>query len=162
MKTIELTQGRHAIVDDDDYEWLMQHKWHYHRTGYARRGSGGRKQHRKLYMHREIAKAPSGFDVDHINGNTLDNRKSNLRICTRKENIRNQKLISVKRRKTSVYKGVSWDKRDGRWIAQITVDRRSIRLGSFTNELDGALAYDEAARRFFGEFARTNFNDHSN
>lgn len=113
-KEIPLTQGRVALVDDEDFDRLSKHKWHYHKTGYARRGEGGRKNHRKIYMHREVMNAPDDMEVDHGKGGTLDNRKSNLRVCTHKENSRNRVTHKLN---SSVYKGVSWNKRDKRWHA---------------------------------------------
>lgn len=161
-KEIPLTQGMVAIVDDEDYEQLSSYHWQYQKeTGYARRNDGTRKTHRHIYMHRQIMNAAPGIQVDHIHGNKLDNRKSELRLCTNKENSRNQSPVSEKRRrtKTSKFKGVCWAKNRGRWVAHITVDRRCIHLGYFDHEIDAANAYDNAAKAYYGEYARINNDD---
>ena len=93
---------------------------------------------------------PEGMEVDHINGNSLDNRKSNLRICTHKENVRNQKLSAAN---TSGYRGVSWNKASKKWEAYIKVNQKRIYLGKFVDILDAARAYAKKAKECFGEFA---------
>jgi len=149
-RLIPLSHGLHAIVDAADYEWLSQYKWFLWGAGYAaRRVPGG-----VLLMHREITQAPPGRDVDHINGNRLDNRRSNLRICTRAENLRN----TPKRQGClSLYKGVSSNHRHKNWFAQIWFEGDNIRLGTFDDETEAARAYDRAALELFGEFAWLNF-----
>jgi len=103
-KLIELTQEKFAIVDDEDYEYLMQHKWHYS-MGYASAEIYISPTKRKrLKMHRVIMKPPDHLVVDHINHDTLDNRKENLRICTKQQNEMNQK---IRINKESKYKGVN-------------------------------------------------------
>lgn len=102
------------------------------------------------YLHREIMKPPPELVVDHINGNGLDNRKKNLRICTQAQNVRNRAPIKGR------YKGVS-SRGGGVWRARITVDGRMIYLGDHLSEIAAAKAYDQAAIRFHGEFARLNF-----
>jgi len=156
MRQIELTQGQVAIVDEFDYEWLNQWKWH------AVKMRGGMKaaRHipksggRKIYMHRQIMAAPVGMDVDHRDHNTLNNRKENLRVCTTAQNIQNQ-LPS--RGETSGFKGVTWDKRDRKWKAYIRIKGRQKFLGYYDDEIEAALVYDTAARRVFKEFACCNF-----
>jgi len=91
--------------------------------------------------------------VDHINGNTLDNRKNNLRICSRTENSRNTKLS---KNNSTGYKGVTYYKRDGKYVAKITVDRKRIHIGYFTTLIEAATAYDLMARKHFGEYANIN------
>ena len=115
MKKITLTQGKEAIVDDDDYEMLMEYKWCAQKriTGifYVARSTpkdSSGKQKILLLMHREITNAPKGMEVDHINGNPLDNRKENLRICTNQQNAMNRGKRSDN---TSGYKGVSYKKK---------------------------------------------------
>lgn len=97
--------------------------------------------------------AAKNEEVDHINGDTLDNRRCNLRLCRRIQNARNVK----KKSGSSQYKGVTWLRWCERWMARITVNYRQIILGYFTDETKAAKAYDEAARKHFGEFAKTNF-----
>ncbi len=153
VKEIKLTKGKTTLVDDDDFEYLSQWQW-YVNSGYAARQMyvGAGKQH-QILMHRVIANTPEGMFTDHINGNKLDNRKCNLRVVTRSQNCRNQgpRIQKI----SSQHKGVYWHKRDRRWRATITTDERRIWLGDFKTELEAANAYKEAARKYHGEFART-------
>ncbi len=151
-KKIPLTQGKFAIVDDEDYEWLNQFKWCAHRiynNYYAERRVNGR----LLYMHREIMKPPKGKQVDHRNSDCLDNRGCNLRICTHQENLCNQK---IQEGKSSKYKGVSWHRQREKWVASIHHNDRKMHIGCFIDEHDAARAYDKQATELFGEFARLN------
>ena len=147
-KLIPLTQGRFAIVDAEDYEWLSKWKWSYGYGGYAGRGI----QYGVIYMHRLILGTPAGSHTDHINGNGLDNRKSNLRICTHHENMRNRS----KQKGSSKYKGVYWERKREKWIAQIKINNKNIHLGSFKKEYDASVAYDLAAIKYHGIFAKVN------
>lgn len=150
-KRITLTKGKFTIVDDDDYERLSSHSWYYSR--YAKSGSG----RSGTYMHVVIMNPPSGLFVDHINGNKLDNRKKNLRICTHAQNLGNSK---IPKNNTSGYKGVVFIKRLGIWRAQIQHSYKMHCLGYFHDIVDAAKAYDKAAIDHYGEFARTNFGGH--
>jgi hypothetical protein len=156
-KQIPLNHGQVALVDDEDYDALISMKWYY-AEGYARRSDPDRPGGIQ-FMHRLILNAPTGLQVDHINGDKLDNRRSNLRLCTGSQNVRN----TGKRRGTfsSVYKGVSLHKASGRWMAHIRISGRSgpLFLGYFAFEIDAANAYDHAAREHHGEFAYVNFPD---
>lgn len=153
-KAIALTQGKFAIVDEADYEWLNQWKWNLNSQTYAVRGFyiGNYKQ-KTLSMHRLIIDAPLGIFVDHINGNGLDNRRCNLRLCTHSQNHMNRKHHKDA---SSKYKGVSWHKPLKKWRTQIAVKQKGIHLGYFVSEIEAALAYNEAARIYFGEFAKLN------
>jgi len=159
-KKIPLTKGRFAIVDEDDYEWLMQWKWCYRFNGndYAIRGirtpesKKGNVTRTTIQMHRAILKTPNGMHTDHINGNGLDNRKSNLRICTQSQNLKNQK----KRKGSSKYKGVSWCKIKERWVVQIQSDNIKKHIGYFLDENEASEAYNKAALAYHNEFARIN------
>lgn len=155
-KEIPLTQGQVAIVDDEDHEWLSQYKWCCARRRAARGVSNGKGSSRMHFMHNYIMSPPPGYVVDHINGDGLDNRRSNLRICTQAENLRNRGKFRGKR--ASIYKGVSRSpkSRINPWVATIKIDGKIIRLGSFPTENDAALAYNEAALRYHGKFARLN------
>jgi hypothetical protein len=148
MREILLTKGLVAIVDDRDYPVLRQIEWCVARrphTIYAR--------NKAVLMHRFILDRPSG-DVDHINGDGLDNRRANLRVTTRRLNNANAFHRSGG---TSRFKGVSWDARRMHWQAGICPAGKRISLGRFAAEIEAAVAYDEAAREAFGAFARLNF-----
>jgi hypothetical protein len=155
-KSIPLNQGKFALVDEGDFEWLNQWKWHFH-YGYAERSVNlGRditgKQHTKtIKMHQLIMCAPKGMEVDHKDGNKLDNRRSNLRICTHAENTQNRKVNYNKK-----FKGVNWHKRMGMWQVSIRVNKNLKHLGYFNDEIIAAKKYNELARSSFGEYARLN------
>lgn len=149
MKEIKLTQGKVAIVDDEDYERINKHKWCCI-GGYAGRNINGK----HYYLHWEIIGKPKkGLEIDHTNKNKLDNRKSNLRICNRSQNNRN---VFTNKSNKSGYKGVIWLKQNKKWMAQITFNYKRIYLGLFTNKLDAAKAYNDAARRYHKEFSSLN------
>ena len=148
---LALTQGMVALVDEIDFPLINKHKWRAHpglATYYAVTG------HRNLRMHRIILSAPAEMMVDHRNGNGLDNRRCNLRLCTRSQNAVNS---AGPKGGSSQYKGVYWSKQKQRWIAEVRCNDRKYRIGRFRNEQEAARAYDEAALRLFGEFARLNF-----
>lgn len=157
-KVIPLTKGKFAIVDDEDFEHLSKYNWQL--NGYyavrqlpvseSPKGSQSR-------MHREIMNAPIGMEVDHINGDKLDNRKSNLRICTRQENQRNRRK-SIKP-SSSKYKGVKYDKRYKKYEAFLTINRKYIFLGTYKTEREAAIAYNLAVKDYFGEFSWLNSID---
>lgn len=155
MKEIALTRGKVALVDDEDYEYLAKWKWHVDNNGYARRNVRvciGRQ--RAVIMHRELAGVTSStVDVDHINRDKLDNRRCNLRPCTRRENALN---VGKRKRATSRFKGVHWVKHVRKWQARITVHQATQNLGLFSHELDAARAYNKAAQKHFGRFAYLN------
>jgi hypothetical protein len=153
MKFIQLTQNKYAIVEDEDYEYLNQWKWYYH-NGYAIRNVyRNRKLIKCIRMHRLIMNTPDDMEVDHINGNRSDNRKANLRNCTHAQNTRNAKPQA---RSKSGFKGVSWNKKNKKWIV---VARRNVYLGSFRDSRDAALVYDAWARKHYDEYAKLNFNE---
>lgn len=152
MRTIKLTQGKIALVDDSDYEIVNQFKW------YARRGYdtfyASCDAVTERHMHRFIlGLSKTDPEVDHINGNGLDNTRKNLRLATSTQNKANRpKAVG----KSSIYKGVCWDKNRQKWLATITIDYKLKYLGRFDLEIDAALAYNKAAIEQFGEFAQLN------
>jgi hypothetical protein len=153
-KQIPLTQGKFALVDDDDFEWLNQWKWYY-KDGYAARNiTVGKKKQKTIRMHIEIMKPPDGMDIDHIHGDGLDNRKLELRLCTMPGNIANSK---IRVDNVTGYKGVSFHKRRGKFISQIRVNNKLKHIGYYVTAEEAAHAYDNAAVVFFGQFARLNF-----
>lgn len=158
-KSIPLTQGQFALVDDADYEWLMQWKWRYcksvaNRYGYAFRSFGKYTDRHTTSMHREIMKANRGQPVDHIDHDGLNNQRHNLRLCTTSQNGCNARVF---RKKYSQLRGVSFHKKDKRWQSQIVHLGKCIYLGRFGSPEEAARAYDAAATRLHGQFATLNF-----
>lgn len=152
---IPLTCGRFAAVDSGAYEKLSEFKWHYHQ-GYASRqvfNESCKSKKRPLRMHRVINGTPDGLDTDHIDGNTLDNRRSNLRNATRAQNCHNAK---VSKNNLLGVKGVGMGRRaKGRpYYAQIYANGGNRHLGYFATIEEASKAYTEAARKYRGEFAR--------
>jgi hypothetical protein len=148
--------GKFALVDDENYEFLMQWKWHYSSEGYAVRRPflgrfNGKKKSTVVKMHRLINKTPDGMETDHINGDKLDNRKRNLRSVTKSQNMMNAKKKSNNK---SGYKGVYFNQ--NKWRADIWVGGRTKIVGRFDNKIDAALAYNAAAIEHYGEFAKLN------
>jgi len=156
MKEIPLSKGLFAIVDDEDYAGLMKVKW-YVMAGkcYAGRHIKRAGKQTTEYMHRRILQAQLGEEIDHVNHNGLDNRRGNIRVCTRSQNHGNTKKF----RGSSNFKGVHWNKDRHSWHAQIRYKGKQIFLGRFTDGESAARAYDEAARQYFGEFAELNFRN---
>jgi hypothetical protein len=157
MKEVQLSRGYVALVDDDDFEWLSQYRWHASDKGagyfYAARIITKDDGKRTLeYMHRAIKQNPKGFFVDHKDGNTFNNQKSNLRVCTRAENIRNE---GKQKHNTSGYCGVRPS--GSKFVAHITVNNKNIYIGTCDTKEEAARAYDAAALKYHGEFARLNF-----
>lgn len=165
MRKIPLTQNQYALVDDEDYEYLNRWKWCAHwnpktNSFYAVRNEVVAKGKSKtIRMHRAIMQEPVGKVVDHDNHNTLDNRKENLRICDQADNMHNfRKPLN----NTSGYKGVTINRQKSKnrvrkyITAQIGVNGKVLRLGYFKTLQDAAKAYNEAAIKYFGEFALLN------
>lgn len=154
VKAITISDGTEVIVDSDDYEKLTKYKWSANGNGYAVRGVHiGNRKYRKIYMHREILNVKSSEIVDHVNGNKFDNRKENLRVVTPSQNA-----VNAGRRKnnSSGYKGVFYESRRDKWRAEIKVNYRSVFLGYFDNKEDAAKAYNKAALKHHGEYAKFN------
>lgn len=155
MKHIDCSTKKHpdaiAIVDDEDFEWLSKSNWALDARGYARRNNL-QKKGSKIFMHREIMGVAGCSDmyVDHKNGNPLDNRKENLRLCTARQNSCNRKKFT---RNKSGYKGVSWHKSDKKWQARIGLGGKVLYLGNFDCPEKAYAAYCAAAQVAHGEFA---------
>ena len=151
-KEIPLTQGKVALVDTEDYDYLNQWKWFTFKcrnTNYATRKYQGK----MLLMHRYIMKPSFDMQIDHINMDGLDNRRDNLRICYHVQNLMNTKKHFDN---TSGYKGVCYHKLKRKWVVRINVNKKQIHLGYFIEKEDAALVYNEAALKYHGEFARLN------
>jgi hypothetical protein len=157
-RRIPLTRGKFALVDSQDYYRLGQFSWFAvpgYKTSYADRKLNGK----TIKMHREIMNAPAHLFVDHINHNGLDNRKANLRLCTRAQNNCN---VVTKKRGASKYKGVSLGKTEKKWRGTIRFNKKRYHLGYFTDETAAAKAYDKKASQLHGRFACLNFPSEQN
>lgn len=152
-KLIPLTQGQNALVDTADFEWLSRWDWF---ADFDAKQSMWYAKKRGIRMHRFIVDAQKGGDVDHKNLNGLDNRRENLRRCTRVQNMQNSGL---RKDSTSGFKGVTWYPHHdaNKWVASITVNKKRMALGYFDTAEQAARAYDNVAREHFGEFAQLNF-----
>ena len=157
MKKIKLTKRKYALVDDENYEWLNQWKWHYDQ-GYARRQFRIDGKVRMIKMHRLILGIVDDKKklTDHINMNGLDNRKKNLRIVNHSQNQWNRTKYKTN---TSGYKGIGWSKAAKKWRTKIRVKSKLIHLGYFKSKINAAKAYDEAAKKYHGKFAKINFTN---
>jgi hypothetical protein len=162
MKVLGITQGYETFVDDADYESVSRFKWYAKAsasklksgavvyTVYAQRGRGTRVQS----LHRFLTGAPAGVEIDHLDGNGLNNQRCNLRACDHRHNLANR---GVQRNNTSGFKGVTIEA--GKWVAKIGSGKSGYRrtaLGAFDSPVDAAKAYDLAAIKRWGEFAKTN------
>lgn len=159
MKTLEI-KGYQVLLDDDVWEWASKRSWFVNKANLSRSGKvyfigsfEGRKRV-KRQLHRLIMGVGKGdLAIDHISGDTLDNQRSNLRVCTTSENSRNAKR---RRDNSSGYKGVNFHKFSGHWRATIQVDKKQIHLGLFNSAEEAYKAYCEASKKYHGEFGRTN------
>jgi len=162
IKRIPLTQGKEAIIDIEDWKLVKDYKWCVrkdHSTFYAYTGASKKRNHKNIQMHRLLMSVTKDKQVDHINHNGLDNRKSNLRVCSHSQNQQNkepQKNVS------SRYKGVVAVKNKKKWIAQIRINNKLNYLGYFDNEIEAAKAYDRASLKFHKEYGYLNFSEISN
>jgi hypothetical protein len=160
FRRIPLTRGKFAIVDPQHYDRLNQYTWHVTKNGntfYAKRNPrvGRKSRAPSIYMHRCIIEIPPGLLIDHINYNGLDNREANIRPATRTQNNRHSKRTANPG--TSKFKGVSSYSREKRWVVKIHADGKTYKIGYFKDEIEAAKAYDQAARKYHGEFAALNF-----
>lgn len=149
---IEISKGVFTLIDKEDLIYFVNRRWHPFKNRDKLYVRGWIKDSKKkVLFHREILNAPPEKQVDHINGNTLDNRKCNLRLCNSTDNARNK---SAYKSNTSGYKGVS--KAGKKWIGHIGVNKKKLYLGVFSTKEEAALAYNEAAIKYHGEFAKLN------
>jgi len=150
---IPLSQGKVALVDSADWELLSKFRWHAAKRCQTYYAASMQFRDFGYYLHRVITGAKPGEHVDHKNGNGLDNRRDNLRICTNAENRRNTR----KTRGVSRFKGVTLGRNPGRpWEAYIWFENRRINLGSYPSEVEAARAYNAKAIELHGEFSRLN------
>jgi hypothetical protein len=160
-KIIELSNGGYTIVDDADYDWLAQYTWSDNGIGYVQ----GVVAHKRVLMHRLIMGAAKGQEVDHINRVKYDNRRENLRFCTRSENMKNVAHVAHtpfqrRRRNSSGYMGVYFDNKPNitnKWAARIAYKGKRHSLGYHATAEAAARRYDEEARKLYGPDAKTNF-----
>jgi len=153
IRYIPLTRGKVAVVDATDYAWLSLHNWHLQAPG-GKQYAARRRHGTIITMHREIMVPIDGYVVDHIDGDGLNNRRSNLRICTRQQNYCNRAKAPGC---SSLYKGVNLHKTTGKYLVSIRFKGERTYLGSFDDEIEAARAYDRKAVVLFGEFAWLNF-----
>jgi hypothetical protein len=147
FEKVYLTQGKYAVIDSVDYEKISKHKWFFH-NNYARRWGTFNGKQRLINMHREILELSRSSEyADHVNGDTLDNRRCNLRVVNHLQNNCNRKCYSK-----SGYKGVYWSNQMKKWKAQICQKH----LGYFSDKLKAASVYNIAAKQKYGEYARIN------
>jgi hypothetical protein len=165
MKQIQLTQGYICLVDDEDFEFLSQFKWEIDKRAsgvyvkrYVYSMVNGKRKRTVFYIHRYImGVTDKKVFVDHEDGNTMNNMRSNLRVCTQAQNSRNKKY----RPNTSGFKGVH-PRPSGRWASKIMYNYQTVTVGTFDTPEEAARAYDEKAKELFGEFARPNFQTEQN
>lgn len=166
MKELKLTNGKKALVDEEDYEKLIKFRWHERKvinTSYAYRASSVNEQRnlnypKCIHLHRQILNIITDKEkfVDHIDCNGLNNLKSNIRICTKKENHQRANYNLTSRKKTSKYRGVSFMKNLGKFKAEISINGKNKHLGLFLTEKEAALAYNTKAIEIRGIFANLN------
>ena len=150
LDKLQLTKGAYALIDHEDYEELSKYKWHLHSAGYAGRVVKTRKR-KYILMHRQIMNAPDGVLVDHVNGDPLDNRKENLRLCTHAQNLQNRRRLPANNK--GGYIGVFHVKEINKWEARITVSGKRKVLGYYSHPEHAAVVRDMAAWKHYGEFA---------
>jgi len=153
-QAIRLRGGAMTYLDDADYDRAQAYRWHKTSNGYVAGSVVEQGARKRVYLHRWLLDAQPGQLVDHIDGNPLNNRRSNLRLATRSQNQANRRRNRSSR---SRYKGVTWHTRQQRWMARLQVNGRRITIGYYADPLQAAYEYDAFARTYFGEYARVNF-----
>lgn len=155
MNKLKLTQGKYAILDKEDYENLKKFKWHYGeygKTGYAKRLIWDKKNKKSkiVRMHHFVLPLRKGYMVDHINGNGIDNRRNNLRLVTKSQNMMNS---GVRKNSTTKVTGVSWHKQIKRWRAYISINKKQISLGTYLSLEEAIKARLNGENKFHKTFA---------
>jgi hypothetical protein len=156
---VPLTRGKFAVIDAEDADIILAHKWFADQDGYkwyAVRTSRQGGTQTRVAMHRVILDTPPGFHTDHIDGDGLNNRRSNLRIATPSQNVVNSGLRTTNR---SGFIGVHWNRNSRKWLAGVRVEGKIVHCGGYSDPEEAARARDAAARHAYGEFARLNFPD---
>ena len=152
MKKLKLTNGKYTLIDSEVHKSISAFSWNCSRNGYACRTAKIGNKWTRVYMHRELARTPKGMSTDHINGNRLDNRKKNLRVCTHSENCKNRgNRIDNK----TGYKGV-FPYGNGRFRVKIKLDGKMLHVGLYDTADEAARAYNRKAKELFGKYARLN------
>jgi hypothetical protein len=157
MKELKLKNGMLSFIDDEDYEKFSIFNWNALKIG--RRFYVTRQNKHTEYLHRIIMNCPKGMQVDHIDGNGLNNCKNNLRLCTNGQNNMNKEKRTTQCGKSPVspYKGVTWNKTSKKWAVRVTFNNKVYCVGSYMDEILAAKMYDQKAQKLYGEFARLNF-----
>lgn len=156
MKTIPLTQGMFAMVDDEDYEFLNQYKWCVSKDRgiyYAQKAINRDGKKTTIKMHQLIIGYAKQYDIDHADGDGLNNQRYNLRVCTHMQNNANQR---IPKNNKSGYKGVHWVNKRGKWRAEIKCGVIRKTIGQYSTKEEAAIAYNMAASKLFGQYARPN------
>lgn len=153
MKVIKLTNNKECLIDDEDFQSLSEFNWYEAPGGYAKRHKRINGKLTSIFMHRFLTNCPPDKIVDHINGNPLDNRKENLRIADKSKNAMNR---GKQHNNTSGYKCVYFDKRNNTYDAYINIRKKRHYLGCFKSAKEAAIAYNNAAIKYHGEFAKLN------
>ena len=166
-KEIQLNHGKVALVDDEDFEELNKYKWYAHKMrgdlfyAYRRKRRIENQEGNRgvISMHKMLIS--DAKEIDHKNGNSLDNRKENLRGCSHSQNIANSKTRTMygSKNKTSFFRGVNWSAQRKKWRARVCKNYKVFELGFFNDQLDAAKAYDKKSKELFGDFARLNFSE---
>lgn len=154
MKTMQLNHEQVALLDDGDYDRVVSRGWYAAWDKHAKSYVAYSTDRPRVALHRFILSVRDSTPVDHANGNRLDNRRQNLRLCTKSQNAMNQR--KQQRPTTSRYKGVNFDTRSGKWRVTVGFNGRRVHLGYYDDEAEAALAYNVAAIKLFGKFARPN------
>jgi hypothetical protein len=168
MKLIYTSNNKNSCkVDDEDYEILSKYRWHLHSHGYFQTDFRENGKRYRFYLHRLIMNCPKGMFIDHIDHDVTNNQKNNLRICTKQQNQQNRKR-NIDNKSSTKYKGVyyivtMYDNRKKKrykckkpWRSKIGIGNKYYHLGSYYTEIEAAIAYNEGAIKFFGEFAYLN------